>query len=138
MASSALIETEELAGLIESGAVVYPVDFTLNMTDPEEPQRKHFEHRIPSARFIKFSSAVDASAPVPMTLPKEDAFRGICMRLEIPKDENLVVVYDQLGMLGGARGWFLFRYFGRANVRILNGGLPKWLSEGRNFDAGEY
>jgi thiosulfate/3-mercaptopyruvate sulfurtransferase len=41
-------------------------------------------------------------------------------------------------MFAGSRGWFLFNYFGRKNVKILNGGLPKWKAEGRPMDAGEY
>jgi thiosulfate/3-mercaptopyruvate sulfurtransferase len=41
-------------------------------------------------------------------------------------------------MLGGARGWFLFKFFGRKNVKLLNGGLPKWIAEGRDTTSGEY
>ena len=41
-------------------------------------------------------------------------------------------------MFGGNRGWFLFKYFGRKNVRVLNGGLPKWVAEERETLEGEY
>jgi 3-mercaptopyruvate sulfurtransferase SseA len=34
-------------------------------------------------------------------------------------------------MFSAPRGWFTLQYFGKANVVILNGGLPKWKAEGR-------
>lgn len=32
----------------------------------------------------------------------------------------------------------MFRYFGAGNVRIMNGGLQKWLKEGRPVFTGGY
>ena len=40
-------------------------------------------------------------------------------------------MYDEQGMYGVARATWMFRYFGAVNVRILNGGLKKWMQEGR-------
>jgi len=34
-------------------------------------------------------------------------------------------------MFAVARAAWMLRYFGARNVRILNGGLKKWLKEGR-------
>jgi thiosulfate/3-mercaptopyruvate sulfurtransferase len=43
------------------------------------------------------------------------------------------VCYDQLGIFSVARAAFMFRYFGAENVRILNGGLKKWVLENRDI-----
>jgi 3-mercaptopyruvate sulfurtransferase SseA len=93
-AVSPLIETAELQALIDANVPLVIVDFTLSMSDPEKPQITHFENRIPKAKFMKFSDALDKTAPAPMTLPKTKEFRSLCMRLEIPNDESPLVVYD--------------------------------------------
>jgi thiosulfate/3-mercaptopyruvate sulfurtransferase len=46
-------------------------------------------------------------------------------------------VYDATGMASAAvRVWWMFRVFGHENVAILDGGLPKWLAEGRPVASG--
>ena len=37
-------------------------------------------------------------------------------------------------MMSAARVWWMFRIFGAKDVAVLDGGLPKWLSEGRAVD----
>jgi thiosulfate/3-mercaptopyruvate sulfurtransferase len=46
-------------------------------------------------------------------------------------DGNRIVVYDQYGLMSAARVWWTFRVFGHQDVAVLQGGLPKWLAEGR-------
>ena len=48
-----------------------------------------------------------------------------------------VVFYDQKGLASAARGWWLMGLFGHDNAAVLDGGLPKWLREGRPTEAGE-
>jgi thiosulfate/3-mercaptopyruvate sulfurtransferase len=48
-----------------------------------------------------------------------------------------IVCYDNQGMFSVARvAWYL-RFYGASNVRILNGGLKKWLFESRPIVSGE-
>jgi thiosulfate/3-mercaptopyruvate sulfurtransferase len=36
-------------------------------------------------------------------------------------------------MFTSPRAAWMLRYFGAKNVKILNGGLKKWVAEGRDF-----
>ena len=40
-------------------------------------------------------------------------------------------------MYAVGRAMWIIRYYGAKNVRILNGGLKKWIMEGRNTVSGE-
>jgi thiosulfate/3-mercaptopyruvate sulfurtransferase len=46
-------------------------------------------------------------------------------------DGHRVVVYDSAGFNSAPRVWWMLRVFGHADVAVLDGGLPKWLAEGR-------
>jgi thiosulfate/3-mercaptopyruvate sulfurtransferase len=51
-------------------------------------------------------------------------------------DGHRVVVYDTHGLFSAARVWWLFRLFGKRDVAVLDGGLPKWRAEGRPVEDG--
>jgi thiosulfate/3-mercaptopyruvate sulfurtransferase len=46
-------------------------------------------------------------------------------------DGNLIVVYDGAGIYSSPRAWWMLRSMGHAEVKVLDGGLPKWRAEGR-------
>jgi thiosulfate/3-mercaptopyruvate sulfurtransferase len=46
-------------------------------------------------------------------------------------DGHQVVVYDGMGLFSAPRVWWLFRLMGQKNIAVLDGGLPKWVAEGR-------
>ncbi len=46
-------------------------------------------------------------------------------------DNTLVVTYDNSRSLYAGRLWWALQYYGHKNVKVLNGGWRKWLSEGR-------
>ena len=55
--------------------------------------------------------------------------------------KDLIVCYDQLtstpySMSSAARLAWTLRYFGAENVKVLNGGLGKWVNEGRIVGSG--
>ena len=68
-------------------------------------------------------------------LPTPDAFAARMGRLGIAA-ENSLVVYDTVGIRSAARVWWMFRAMGAGDVRVLDGGLPKWRAEGRAVDSG--
>ncbi len=50
-------------------------------------------------------------------------------------DETQVVAYDDQAGAVAARLWFLLRAFGHDAAAVLDGGIVKWLAEGRPLDA---
>jgi thiosulfate/3-mercaptopyruvate sulfurtransferase len=52
-------------------------------------------------------------------------------------NDSTVVVYDAGGWVAGPRAWWMFLSFGHSDVRVLDGGLKKWIAEGRPVDSGE-
>jgi thiosulfate/3-mercaptopyruvate sulfurtransferase len=57
--------------------------------------------------------------------------------MKVHRTDN-IVCYDAMGFFTVSRCAFILRYFGAEHVRILNGGLKKWLAEGRATYAGDY
>lgn len=55
--------------------------------------------------------------------------------MRIRRTDN-IICYDNPGFLTVGRAHWMLRYFGAEHVRILNGGLKKWVSEGRPFCQG--
>lgn len=92
---------------------------------------------IPGARLCDVDDvAAPNTAPLPHMVPDEETFAAKIGALGIG-DGDTVVVYDSAGMAtAAARVWWLFRLFGFDRVAVLDGGLPKWLSEGRPTESG--
>ncbi len=65
----------------------------------------------------------------PNTVPTPKQFEETCNQLGIT-NESKVVVFDNIGVYSSPRVWWLFRVMGHENVKVLNGGLPEWISAG--------
>jgi thiosulfate/3-mercaptopyruvate sulfurtransferase len=97
------------------------------------------EHRaghIPGAVFFDIEAVADHSTDLPHMLPGPDQFAEAAGTLGI-SERDTIVVYDGAGLFSAARVWWTFRIFGAQRVFILEGGLPRWTSEGRPVEAGE-
>ncbi len=95
------------------------------------------ERRIPGAQFVDVDevSAPDTH-PLPHMVPDAALFAAKIGALGIG-DGDTVVTYDTAGIAtAAARVWWMFRLFGHDKVAVLDGGLPKWLAEGRPTDSG--
>jgi thiosulfate/3-mercaptopyruvate sulfurtransferase len=91
---------------------------------------------IPGAVFFDIEEIADHSSDLPHMLPGAEAFAAAAGALGIGNGMR-IVVYDSAGLFSAARVWWTFRVFGAERVFILDGGLPKWLAEGRPVESGE-
>lgn len=97
---------------------------------------EYLQAHIPGARFVDIDALSDRSNPAPHMLPSAAEFGAAMERLGIGREDR-IVVYDNSPIRTAARGWFMLRHFGAANVAILDGGFQKWLAEGRPTESGE-
>lgn len=98
----------------------------------EEFRRAH----IPGARYFDINLVADPETDLPHMLPSQGRFARLVGEMGVSNDHR-VVFYDQKGIFSSPRGWWLFRLFGHDQVAVLDGGLPRWVSEGRAVETGE-
>ncbi|HZH26958.1 MAG TPA: 3-mercaptopyruvate sulfurtransferase [Azospirillaceae bacterium] len=91
---------------------------------------------IPGAAFFDIDAIADKSSPLPHMLPTPEQFEAAVGDLGVG-NETQVVVYDTFGLMSAARVWWMFRVFGHSRVAVLDGGLPKWIAEGRPLATGD-
>lgn len=95
-----------------------------------DPKAEYAAAHIPGARFFDIDEISDARSELPHMAPPPEKFVSR-MRAMGVGDGHQVVVYDGAGLFSAARVWWLFRLMGKTDIAVLDGGLPKWLAEGR-------
>lgn len=131
-----LVSTEWLADNLGQPDIV-AVDSSLFMpSSGRDPHAEFLAVHIPGARFLDVDEMSDKSNPAPHMLPSWEDFGEAMEALGIGSDDR-IVVYDNSPIRTAARGWFMLRHFGAQSVAILDGGLQKWLAEGRPVESGD-
>jgi thiosulfate/3-mercaptopyruvate sulfurtransferase len=95
-----------------------------------------YEGHIADARFadlVQDFSEPDASFP--FTKPDSDRMTSAVSALGI-SNRTRIVLYDRSNGIWAARLWWLLRAFGHDDAAVLNGGLKKWIAEGRPLSFG--
>lgn len=136
MTNPYLVSTDWLAERLGDENVI-PVDGSWHLPDAGRNGRAEFlERHIPGAVFFDVDGISDASSGLPHMLPAPQAFADAVGALGID-DGATIVVYDAAGLFSAPRVWWSFRAMGAETVYVLDGGLPKWLAEGRPTEAGQ-
>ncbi|TCP58689.1 thiosulfate/3-mercaptopyruvate sulfurtransferase [Rhodovulum bhavnagarense] len=99
-------------------------------TDPRDPRAEYDQAHIPGARFFDIDEISDQRSDLPHMAPPVEKFIAR-MRAMGVGDGHQVVVYDGMGLFSAPRIWWTFRLMGKTDIAVLDGGLPKWLAEGR-------
>jgi thiosulfate/3-mercaptopyruvate sulfurtransferase len=123
-----LVTTGWLAGALASPNLLL-LDATYYL--PNEGKDAHalfLQSHIPGAAFFDIDKISDQESTLPHMLPSPETFAAAVAALGV-SNTSRIVVYDQRGIFSAARAWWMFRVFGHDEVFVLDGGLPKWLSE---------
>lgn len=112
------------------------IDGTFFMPDEQRnATTEYLAGHIPGAVFFDIDAIADHTTDLPHMLPTSAAFAEAMEKLGLG-DGMRFVVYDASGLQGAPRVWWTLRVFGAADVKILDGGLPRWKAEGRALEQG--
>ena len=133
--SDPLISTGELAARFgEPGLRIIDASWYLPGV-ARDPDAEFLERHIPGAVQFSLETVSDHSNPLPHMLASPEAFAEAVGAIGVG-NADMVVVYAADGLVPAARVWWNFRVMGHDRVRVLDGGLPKWLAEGRPVQSG--
>lgn len=132
----ALVSTAWLAGALGAPDLIV-FDATYYLPNENKDGRALFRAaRIPGARFFDIGEIADPDTALPHMVPTPGRFETLVRALGV-SNSSRIVFYDQKGLQSAARGWWMMGLFGHDEVAVLDGGLPKWVAEGRATDQGE-
>jgi thiosulfate/3-mercaptopyruvate sulfurtransferase len=136
--SDILITAAELSQALGSANPPVLLDVRWALGDPHGHEH-YLEAHIPGAVFVDLATELagrgaptDGRHPLPEIGDLQDSARrwGI-------DDGSAVVVYDATGSMAAARAWWLLRWAGLADVRLLDGGFPAWQRSGLPAASGD-
>jgi len=131
-----LVTTDVLAGVLgQPGLVIF--DATKYLPNEDKDGKAEFlKAHIPGARYFDIDEIADPDTSLPHMVPTPGRFEKLMAAMGVG-NASRIVFYDQKGLASAARGWWLMGLFGHDEAAVLDGGLPKWLREGRSTEAGE-
>lgn len=138
LVSAAALGEALAAGRFADGGPVRVLDVRWRLDRPDGLPEYRAGH-IPGAQYVDLDHELaahgeptDGRHPLPPVEALQDAARrwGI-------DDGDTVVVYDDLKNLSSARAWWLLRYAGVADVRLLDGSLRAWTDAGFEVETGD-
>jgi thiosulfate/3-mercaptopyruvate sulfurtransferase len=130
---SPLISAAELHERLGSVTVL---DVRYRMGGPDG-RAEHEQGHVPGAVYVDLDTDLAAPAgdggrhPLPSTEDFEAAMRRAGVR-----DDRPVVVYDDWNGLAAGRAWWLLRFHGHPDVRVLDGAWPAWVEAGGAVHTG--
>ncbi|WP_284178937.1 3-mercaptopyruvate sulfurtransferase [Rhabdaerophilum sp. SD176] len=96
---------------------------------------EYLEAHLPEAVFFDIDVISDPASSLPHMLPEPAFFAEKAGALGLSEGDT-ILVYDQLGLFTAPRVAWMLRLYGARDVRIMEGGLPRWKAEGRPVEAG--
>jgi thiosulfate/3-mercaptopyruvate sulfurtransferase len=131
-----LVSTEWLAEELGAADLIV-CDATKYLPNESKDGRgEYLAGHVPGARYFDIDEVADPDTDLPHMVPTAGRFARLVGAMGIGNGTR-VVFYDQKGLASAARGWWLMGLFGHDGAAVLDGGLPKWMREGRPVEKGE-
>lgn len=129
-----LISPDELAADLDRVTVL---DVRYVMGGPPG-REQHAAAHVPGAAYVDLDEELAAppGAGGRHPLPDEAIFEAAMRRAGVRADRP-VVVYDDWQGRAAARAWWLLRFHGHGDVRVLDGGWTAWLEDGHPVEGGK-
>lgn len=137
MPFATLVDTSTLAEhLAEADWAI--VDCRFRLDDPPWGEREYATGHLPGAVYARLDrdlAGVKTGTNGRHPLPDPHVLTATLGRMGIGPGVQ-VVAYDQDNGMFASRCWWLLRWLGHDAVAVLDGGLARWLAEGRPIEAG--
>src|SRR3984957_1008171 len=131
-----LVSTDWLAERIENPRVKI-IDASYKMPGVLPlPSDDYLGAHIPGAVFFDVGDIADPHNSLPHMYPDGMQFARDVSALGISSGDT-VVAYDSGAWVAAPRAWWMFLSFGHRAVKVLDGGLQKWMREGRPTHSGK-
>ena len=127
----------DVAGLAAVSGTVTVLDVRYRMGGGPAGPGEYAEGHVPGASYVDLDSALAGPPgpggrhPLPDTWVFQDAMRAAGV-----SGDRRVVVYDDWAAHAAARCWWLLRYHGHPDVRVLDGGWSAWIAAGQPVETG--
>lgn len=133
-----IVETDWLAAHLDApDLVIFDASWHLP-SEKRDAKSEYLAAHIPGALFFDIDDLVDEKSSLPHMLPSTVKFASRMKKMGVGDGARIVVYdHDSKGLFSSARAWWTFRAMGHGDVAVLNGGLKKWLAEGRAVEDGE-
>ncbi len=108
------------------------IDCRFNLANPQAGEQAFAQGHIPGAVYAHLDrdlSAAKTGRNGRHPLPSVRAFEQTVQTWGI-QGRTRVVAYDESGGMFAARLWWMLRWLGHDDVRVLDGGWPAWRAEG--------
>ena len=133
---SVLVSAADLLAADRSRTVLLDVRWALG---DDRGRERYLDGHLPGAVFVDLETEL-ADAPSPAEgrhpLPSVQRLQDAARRWGIG-ESDAVVAYDATGGLAAARAWWLLRWGGLIDVRLLDGGLDAWRRAGGPVETGD-
>ena len=130
-----LTTPSELCLLLGTDIVV--LDATALLPGDRFDADERFRHsHIPGARRFDVDAFSDPETGLPHMVPSQGRFARLIGALGVGNDSH-VICYDQSGLVGAARAWWLLGLFGHERMQVLDGGLPAWQRASLPVETGD-
>lgn len=133
--SDIFVSTQWLAERLDAPDIVVLDGSFYLPAQGRDANAEYAQQRIPGAVRFDIDVIKDESSSLPHMLPRPEAFAAAVGAMGIG-DGMRIVVYDGLGLFSAPRVRWTFQTFGAKDVVILEGGMPRWLAEGRPVEDG--
>ena len=132
---NSFVTTDWLADHLDDPNVIVVDGSWFLPTANRRPHEEYLAGHIPGAVFFDIDGIADTAQNLPHMLLAPDAFAAAVGALGIG-DGMTLVIYDEAGLFSAPRVWWEFSVMGAPDIRILDGGGPKWRAEGRPLETG--
>jgi thiosulfate/3-mercaptopyruvate sulfurtransferase len=109
-------------------------DPTVRVVEVGGSPRAYTEGHIPGAHFLSMATLSNPDEPIESQVATRGQVSAALSGIGLEQGQT-VVLHDRQNNLQAARAYWVLKYYQIPDVRILNGGVPKWTASGGSMST---